>query len=145
MSKNSFKIIQANWKQDGDRIMMIRKVVFVEEQKVSMDEEIDNLDEQCWFALALNNTGEAIGTGRLLPTGKIGRLAVLKEYRNLGVGSKLLNLLIDITKTQSVSDVYLHGQTHAKMFYNKHGFIEEGEIFDEAGIPHFKMRLNRQY
>ncbi|MGK0297372.1 MAG: putative GNAT family N-acyltransferase [Gammaproteobacteria bacterium] len=145
MSNNSFKIIQANWEQDGDRIMMIRKVVFVEEQKVSLDEEIDNLDEQCRFVLAVNDDGDAIGTGRLLPTGKIGRLAVLKDFRKLGVGSELLKSLIDIAKTQSIPNIYLHGQTHAKIFYNKHGFIEEGEIFDEAGIPHFKMRLNRQY
>ena len=142
LSSNSFQIIHASWEQDCKRIMMIRKIVFVEEQKVSLKEEMDNLDEQCWFVLAVSEHGNNIGTGRLLPTGKIGRLAVLKDYRNQGIGSALLKELIQIGRTQAIFPLYLHGQTHAKKFYNKHGFIEEGKVFNEAGIPHIKMRLN---
>ncbi|NNE39273.1 MAG: GNAT family N-acetyltransferase, partial [Gammaproteobacteria bacterium] len=105
---------------------------------------MDDLDSQCWFVLAEDETGNPIGTGRLLPTGKIGRMAVLKEYRAQGVGSAILKALMDIAKSNSIDDMYLHGQTHAKAFYNKYGFIVVGPEFDESGIPHYKMRYSPQ-
>ncbi len=136
-----FKIKEVSWEQENQRIMMIRKKVFVDEQNVPMEEEMDELDVQCWFVLAEDSKENVIGTGRLLPSGKIGRMAVLKEYRNIGVGSAILNALIEIANNESINNLYLHGQVHAKAFYNKHGFIEQGSIFDEAGIPHYKMRF----
>ena len=138
-----FHISRVTWEEEQERIMMIRNTVFVEEQKVPIDEEMDDLDAQCWFVLAEDENGNAIGTGRLLPDGKIGRMAVLKQFRNHGVGSDLLKALIALADTQSIKGLYLHGQTQAKHFYNKHGFVEVGPVFDEAGIPHVKMCLTR--
>ena len=143
MNSESFTITQVSWERESERIMMIRKSVFVDEQKVSMEEELDGLDAQCWFVLALDQQAKPIGTGRLLPDGKIGRMAVLKSSRGCGVGSALLKALIAVAEAQSINELYLHGQISAKQFYSKHGFIEEGPIFDEAGIPHVKMRLTR--
>jgi predicted GNAT family N-acyltransferase len=144
MKDKLYRIIQVTWDLEQERIMMIRKTVFVDEQKVPIEEEMDGLDEQCRFVLAEDQKGVAIGTGRLLPDGKIGRMAVLKQYRNRGVGSGLLKALIAVANAQSIKELYLHGQLSAKQFYTKHGFVEEGPIFDEAGIPHVKMRLSRQ-
>jgi len=140
MKTVNFNIKEVSWKRDSQRIMMIREKVFVDEQNVPMEEEMDDLDVQCWFVLAEDSKENPIGTGRLLPSGKIGRMAVLKKYRNIGIGSAILRALIEIAKKESISNLYLHGQIHAKSFYNKHGFIEQGSIFNEAGIPHYKMR-----
>ena len=145
MPATKFTIKEVSWHQHKDAIMMIREKVFVEEQNVSMEEEMDGLDDQCWFALAVDDSDSPIGTGRLLPSGKVGRMAVLREYRNQGIGSAILNKLINVASSQSISNLYLHGQTHAIKFYNKHGFVEEGQEFDEAGIPHYKMRFIPQY
>ena len=136
-------IKQVDWELEQDRIMSIRNEVFVIEQAVPMEEEMDGLDKQCWFVLAEDDKGHPIGTGRLLPSGKIGRMAVLKFYRNRGVGSAILTALIKLALENNLTDLYLHGQIHAKQFYNNHGFIEEGAVFDEAGIPHIKMRFSR--
>jgi predicted GNAT family N-acyltransferase len=143
MSGGNFTIRQVDWHREKEQIMMIRNVVFVEEQKVPMEEEMDNLDAQCWFVLAEDETGKPIGTGRLLPGGKIGRLAVLKDHRGHGIGSALLKALIRVADLQSIGELYLHGQIQAKSFYARHGFVEEGPVFEEAGIPHIKMRLTR--
>ena len=137
MSEKLFHVTQVSWKQECERITMIRKKVFVEEQNVPI--EID-LDEQCWFVLAEDASGNAIGTGRLLPDGKIGRMAVLKPYRGMGVGSAILQALINLAATQSITALYLHGQLSARGFYRKYGFVEIGPVFNEAGIPHIKMR-----
>lgn len=142
MKTVNFNIKEVSWKQEYQRIMMIREKVFVDEQNVPMEEEMDDLDVQCWFVLAEDGEENALGTGRLLPSGKIGRMAVLKEFRNIGIGSAILEALIKIAKKESINNLYLHGQVHAKPFYNKHGFIEQGPIFDEAGIPHYKMRFS---
>ncbi len=144
MQTVGFTIKEVNWSDQRNNIMMIRELVFVVEQNVPMEEEIDGLDEHCWFVLAMDKTENPIGTGRLLPSGKIGRMAVLKEYRNQGVGSAILKALIEVARLHSINELYLHGQSHAKSFYNKHNFIESGPLFDEAGIPHYIMRYSPQ-
>ena len=133
---------QVNWHEERERIMAIREAVFVVEQEVPMEIELDDADEQCQFVLAEDEEGNAVGTCRLLPSGKIGRLAVLKPYRGHGVGSALLQAVIDLALKQGITDLYLHGQSYATEFYTKHGFVPEGEEFIEADFPHHKMRFN---
>ncbi len=144
MQTYNFTIKEVSWDTHKDSIMMIREKVFVIEQHVPIEEEMDDLDSECWFVLAEDKDGNPIGTGRLLPEGKIGRMAVLMEYRHQGIGSAILKALVEVARSQSIEGLYLHGQTHAKSFYNKHGFVEFGEEFDEAGIPHYKMRYSPQ-
>ena len=134
-----FRIRRVDWHSHQPRIMAIRNRVFIEEQGVPPEEETDGLDESCLFVLAEDRAGNAIGTARLLPTGKIGRLAVLDEHRRRGVGSGLLNAVMDLAAEAGLAAVYLHGQVHARRFYEKHGFIGSGPVFEEAGIPHLKM------
>jgi predicted GNAT family N-acyltransferase len=80
----------------------------------------------------------AIGTGRLLPDGHIGRMAVLADWRGKGVGRALLERLLEEARLQSCA-LALHAQTHASGFYRRFGFVEEGPEFMEAGIPHRTM------
>ncbi len=120
--------------------MPIRLTVFVEEQKVPLEEEVDQMDPLCVHALALNEQGLVVGTGRLLPDGHVGRMSVLRDYRGKGVGSAVLNALIEQAQRAGFEEVVLHAQTHAKDFYALHAFTQEGELFYEANIPHIKMR-----
>jgi predicted GNAT family N-acyltransferase len=117
----------------------IRLKVFVEEQHVPRDIEMDDMDAACLHALAWLD-GKAVGTGRLLPDGHIGRMAVLGESRALGVGGAILERLVEEARRQGMREVILSAQTHAIGFYRRHGFSEEGEVFEEAGIAHQAMR-----
>jgi len=113
--------------------------VFVEEQGVPATIEMDDRDAECVHALAYVE-GRAVGTGRLLPDGHIGRMAVLKESRASGVGSAILACLVEEAHRRGMKEVVLSAQTHALGFYRKHGFREVGAIFEEAGIAHQEMR-----
>ena len=84
--------------------------------------------------------GEAVGTGRLLPDGHIGRMAVAQSARGHGVGSAMLTALMDEARRRGHSQAVLSAQTHAREFYRKHGYAVFGEEYDDAGIPHVEMR-----
>jgi predicted GNAT family N-acyltransferase len=117
----------------------IRFKVFVEEQGVPPDIELDDLDEASIHALAFIEA-EAIATGRLLPDGHIGRMAVLKEWRGRGIGSRILGALVEEARRRGDREVALSAQVHAVPFYRAHGFVEEGAEYLEAGIRHQTMR-----
>jgi predicted GNAT family N-acyltransferase len=117
----------------------IRTTVFVEEQRVPPEIEMDQYDAACVHALAYAQ-GRAVGTGRLLPDGHIGRMAVLKENRSLGVGGAILERLVAEARRRGLPQVVLSAQTHALGFYRRHGFREVGKVFEEAGIKHQEMR-----
>jgi predicted GNAT family N-acyltransferase len=119
----------------------VREEVFVAEQKVPLELEWDEWDERSDHAVARDASGRAIGTARLLPDGRIGRMAVLREWRRRGVGAALMEALLQKAREQSMSRVMLHAQTHAAGFYRRFGFSERGGEFWEAGIPHVEMTL----
>ena len=119
----------------------VRELVFVTEQKVPLELEWDEWDERSDHAVARDAGGQAIGTARLLPDGRIGRMAVLREWRRRGVGAALMEALLQKAREQSMSRVTLHAQTHAAGFYRRFGFSERGGEFWEAGIPHVEMTL----
>jgi len=129
-----------DWESARTEAMRIRFVVFVEEQRVPAEMEMDEWDAKCVHAIAYSPDGKAVATGRLLPDGHIGRLAVLKEWRGKGVGGKILEALTEVARQRGDVEVALSAQTHALEFYRRHGFSEEGEVYEEAGIPHQTMR-----
>ena len=128
-----------DWNAARAEASRIRLAVFVEEQRVPPEIEMDDNDATCVHALAYAQ-GRAVGTGRLLPDGHIGRMAVRKENRSLGVGGAILERLVEEARRQGMRAVVLSAQTHAIGFYRRHGFSEEGEVFEEAGIAHQAMR-----
>jgi predicted GNAT family N-acyltransferase len=119
---------------------IIRFEVFVEEQKVPAELEMDQMDAVCLHAVAYDASGMPVGTGRLLPDGHIGRMAVRKPGRGTGVGSALLQGLMAQARARGDKQVMLSSQTHAAPFYERHGFVIEGEEFFEAGISHINMQ-----
>ncbi len=116
----------------------IRFAVFVDEQGVHAEIEVDEHDAGSLHALAIED-GEAVGTARLLRDGHIGRMAVLKARRGRGVGSRLLQALVQAARMRGDERVMLSAQVHALPFYRAHGFREEGPVYQEAGIPHQAM------
>ena len=129
-----------SWDKAREEARQIRLAVFVEEQRVPVEIEWDDQDEKSIHALAYDGAGEAIATGRLLPDGHVGRMAVLKEWRGKGVGGAILERLIAVAKERGDKEIELFAQTHAREFYRRYGFIESGPAFEEAGIPHQVMR-----
>ena len=121
-------------------ILSIRFDVFVKEQGVDPSLEIDGRDPDCLHAIAYIN-GKAVGTGRLLPDGHIGRMAVLADYRSRGIGSAILRALIKAAGNRGDRQVVLASQIHAAPFYQRFGFKTHGEPFIEAGIEHVHMQL----
>jgi predicted GNAT family N-acyltransferase len=119
----------------------VRHAVFVDEQKVPAEIELDEFDPLSLHALAFDGEGRVLGTGRLLPDGHIGRMAVLAPARGRGVGSALLRALMRAARARGDREVALSAQTQAIAFYRRFGFVAEGEPYDDAGIPHQMMRL----
>src|SRR5712691_4119012 len=120
----------------------VREKVFIEEQRVPRELEWDEWDERSEHAVACDPKGRAIGTARLVPDGRIGRMAVVVEWRRRGVGAALLKALIALARERSMPRVTLHAQTQAAGFYRRFGFSERGGEFLEAGIAHVEMTLD---
>lgn len=140
MIADDFHVATADWNAEIDDLRRVREQVFVIEQGVPVDDEWDALDQDSRHVLARDADGRAIGTGRLTPERRIGRMAVLAEWRGRGVGAALLQALLDQARTLRWDTVELHAQTHAIRFYERFGFEPFGEHFDECGIEHVAMR-----
>jgi predicted GNAT family N-acyltransferase len=129
-----------DWRTDGPVLERIRRTVFVEEQKIPDSDEWDGEDGASVHVLARLNR-DPVGTGRLNPAGKIGRIAVLAGMRGRGIGTLILRRLLEEARRLGYRETYLHAQVQAVPFYEKLGFARKGEMFDEAGIPHVRMSL----
>ena len=140
MKQTSLEIREGNWEALGAEASEIRRVVFIEEQRVPLEEEWDGRDPACRHFLALLE-GRPVGTARLLPDAHIGRVAVLAEARGLGIGVALMHAAIEAARRQGHHAVELAAQTHALAFYERLGFEAFGDVFMDAGITHRNMRL----
>ena len=128
-----------DWPAAQAEAKRIRFAVFVEEQGVPAEIELDEHDPRCIHALAYLD-GRAVGTGRLLPDGHIGRMAVLKPYRGKRIGQALLRALVQAARRRGDREVLLNAQVQALGFYRAEGFEPEGPEYEEACIPHQAMR-----
>ncbi|WOI55577.1 GNAT family N-acetyltransferase [Palleronia sp. LCG004] len=119
----------------------LRRAVFIEEQRIAEAEEWDDLDGEAVHLLA-SLDGVPVGTARLLSLGKtmrIGRICVLHAHRGKGIGRQLVEHALDVARDRGMSDAALGAQVHALDFYRTLGFVAEGEVYDDAGIPHREM------
>jgi predicted GNAT family N-acyltransferase len=128
-----------SWEQARPHASPIRFTVFCEEQGVPREIELDDQDAVSIHVVAYED-GRAVATGRLLPDGHIGRMAVLKEWRGRGLGGLMLSRLMERAKQRGDREIVLSAQIHAVPFYRAHGFIAHGAEYMEAGIPHQEMR-----
>lgn len=140
MPAQSFSIRLGNWDETRAEARPIRELVFVREQGVPLELEMDDQDAHCDHALACAADGSAVGTGRLLPDGHIGRMAVLKPWRGRGVGALLLLALIEQARVRQHRRICLNSQVYATGFYRRCGFEVSGPEFMDAGIPHLPMQ-----
>jgi len=139
MNKQAYVVRSAQWPEDAPLLRQVRETVFVMEQAVPRALEWDGIDADCEHVLALDDKGKAIGTGRLLPDGHIGRMAVLFEWRGRGVGGTILQTLMTRASDKGVARLVLNAQVTALPVYARFGFTPVGGIFQEAGIPHQEM------
>ena len=128
-----------SWEQARADASPIRFTVFCEEQGVPLEIELDEQDALSIHAVAYEE-GKPVATGRLLPDGHIGRMAVLKDWRGRGIGGLMLARLIERAKARGDREVVLSAQIHAAAFYAAHGFVAHGDEYMEAGIRHQEMR-----
>ncbi|UKA11108.1 GNAT family N-acetyltransferase [Photobacterium damselae] len=124
--------------QYSELIRQVRDDVFIKEQCIDSEIEFDGLDDQAAHVLVVED-GVALGTGRILSDGHIGRIAIIKAARGRGLGAKVVSALVEFAKQQGYPEVDLGAQTHAIDFYRKLGFSPIGDEFMEANIPHQAM------
>ena len=144
---NNFDLRMVSWNEYADALTAIRHQVFVTEQNVPIDEEVDDFDRAVATQhLLVYLDHKPVACARLLSSGQIGRMAVLVEHRGCGIGRIMLRSLLQ-RRLADVGDnlnpPFLHAQLHAIGFYRKAGFIETGDVFMDAGIPHRNMKLDR--
>ena len=129
-----------SWEQAQPTAGPLRFAIFVGEQNVPSGIELDDLDASCVHAVAFDVDGKPIGTGRLLPDGHIGRMAVVKEWRRRGIGVEILQALMAEARKRGHGEVVVSAQLQAAEFYREQGFVAEGKVYPEADILHQKMR-----
>lgn len=134
-----YRVASGDWATLGAMAMAVRARVFILEQGVPAAIERDAHDATSRHVVAFGPDGEAIGTGRLLPDGHIGRLAVLKDWRGRGVGAALFERLLNLAADAGMQRLELNAQTPAAGFYARYGFTTQGTEFEEAGLPHIAM------
>jgi YbgC/YbaW family acyl-CoA thioester hydrolase len=131
------------WADLGRDAQPIRTDVFVNEQHVPADMEWDLADATCVHAVAYNRFGLPLATGRWVQqangVAKIGRMAVVRSMRNTALGRRVLDALMRSARDQGNTSAVLHAQTTAISFYRRAGYVAQGEVFEEAGIPHVEM------
>ena len=127
-----------DWEKAKPLASPIRFAVFVREQRVPPEIELDAHDAVSLHAISFIEN-KAVATGRLLPDGHIGRMAVLKAWRGRGIGAQMLARLVEAAQQRGDRQVALSAQVHALGFYRSHGFRPVGEVYQEAGIDHQAM------
>lgn len=139
-----FTVSLVCWHDGEPLLKAIREAVFIREQGIPAELEWDGLDEGCRHALALSHQGDAIGCARMLANGHIGRIAVLPQWRKKKVGTAIMEALLDYARAHDYRQVDVDAQTYALPFYHSFEFVEQGDVFMDAGLPHIKMFLKLQ-
>ena len=143
-AQTTFHIVQTSWIESENDLRAIRTPVFIEEQLVAPDFEWDEVDKTAVHLLASLDK-QPIACLRIIDSHKIGRMAVLKDWRNKGVGAALLQEAVKICKAHGSKSVYLSAQTHAIGFYQRCGFKVTSEVYQDLHIPHVDMQLELSY
>jgi predicted GNAT family N-acyltransferase len=130
-----------DWEEARKQAGPIRYAIFFEFKEPPPGVELDDVDAQSAHAVAFDEDGKAVGTGRLQPDGQIGHLAVLKDARRRGIGAALIAALIAEARKRGFKEVSLSAPLQAAEFYRGFGFAAEGKVYQEAGALHQKMRM----
>ncbi|MGH8013644.1 MAG: GNAT family N-acetyltransferase [Candidatus Binataceae bacterium] len=137
------RIVEIRDRAQMERAHAIRRRVFIEEQHVPEDIELDEDDAHALHVLAIDLAGIAVGCGRMVAHDeevKIGRMAVLRDRRGEGIGRRILEFLMEAARARGYRQAVLHAQIAVEGFYSKSGYRPVGDAFEEAGIMHRLMR-----
>ena len=140
-SAGEYTVTRAGWDADSTALMHVRRCVFIDEQRVPEALEWDEDDGICTHVLAWDAKRDAVGTARLHPSGRVGRVAVLREHRGAGVGRLLMTTMILVARREGIERLVLHSQVQALGFYRQLTFTPFGNEFMDAGIAHIEMQL----
>ncbi|WP_246938551.1 GNAT family N-acetyltransferase [Bacillus pinisoli] len=128
--------------QEFEDALKVRRIVFINEQQVPEEEEIDQYENECTHVIMYDTEKQPIATGRLRDVdgiGKMERICVLDSHRGLGLGKNIMDRLEVIAKEKGYHKLKLNAQTHAEGFYKKLGYQTISDVFLDAGIPHVTM------
>jgi predicted GNAT family N-acyltransferase len=148
MQNGGFEIKTGSWAVLGPDATAVRVEVFVKGQGIPAEMEWDALDAEVTHSVVYDATQQPIATGRLIPlktsvdAAKIGRMAVLKSHRRLGVGDLVMRALMTEAAQRGYQHLELSAQAYVADFYTKHGFVAEGPLYDDVGIAHVTMRYS---
>ncbi|CAM3768435.1 GNAT family N-acetyltransferase [Mesobacillus thioparans] len=121
----------------------VRKTVFIHEQNVPEEEEIDQFESDSVHFVLYDDNSKPAGAGRfrvLDGVGKVERICVLKGNRKTGAGVAVMNKIEDYARSHGIKTLKLNAQTHAIPFYSRLGYETVSEEFMDAGIPHKTMK-----
>ncbi|MEZ2904053.1 GNAT family N-acetyltransferase [Acinetobacter terrestris] len=137
---SQFSIRTGRWDELQNDAKLIREQVFIQEQQIAVEDEWD-AEDAISVHFVVYDQDQPIATARLLQNNSVGRVAVLKSHRGLGIGKLLMHQIIQQAKHQQREFLKLSSQVHAIQFYAGLGFKVEGEQYLDCGIPHIDMRL----
>ena len=133
----SFTIQVTRWRESCNEILAVRHKVFTIEQHFTEARTLRDLrDDNCYHLVVRNSEARVIATGRITPKGRIGKLAVLLPYRGIGIGSRMLQLLVQVGESKRVDDVSLTAELADRKFFDHHKFSISGPVFMKQGVPH---------
>lgn len=135
----AYKPHRARWQKHSSEIKDIREKVFICEYRIPKENEFDKSDSDCEHVLIRNESDLPIATGRIGSSGKISRIAVLKQYRQQGIHQQVIKQLLNIAKAKGIQKVYIDSELEQVALYTKQGFTLEGSVFMDAGIPKQSM------
>lgn len=135
-----YRVTEVDWNRQKSLLQQIRERVFVYELHIPKKVEFDSLDEICQHVLVTDESAQAVATGRLCSDGLIGRIAVLPEHRNRLVYHSLLNFIVKLAARQGINSICINCILNEVQLFNQNGFIKQGCVFMEAGIPRQRMQ-----
>lgn len=135
----NFKFDEVDWSTSADTIMSIRRLVFVLEQRFSNKMVKDRHDPYCHHIIVKSPLGDNVACGRLNQDGRIGRIAVLINYRGIGIGTSLLTELIKVARHSHIPTLSLNAETDLSHFYDQQQFAADGPVYMKQGIPYQRM------
>lgn len=136
----NYHVDRVNWYQTQKQLKKIRERVFVYEFHMPMEVEFDGLDSHSEHVIISDEQHEPVGTGRLCPDGLISRIALLQAHRNRSAYSSLLNYLVHLAKEKGLHDIYVNCVLQEVPSFVENGFLKQGCVFMEAGIPRQKLK-----
>ncbi|WP_143824555.1 GNAT family N-acetyltransferase [Neiella marina] len=136
---SKFQVRQVNWQDARQLLQQVRYRVFVCELRVDPRSEFDGKDENAWHILACDRAGIPVGTGRLCRNGEMGRIAVVMEHRNQGLGLAITKSLFRVARHQQLADVYMKPELDDLAKFTQCAANPVGPVFMEEGIPHQQL------